>query len=262
MLPVGLASVVVRKPRLRNWQVKDYFNAVPGVSRTIQVAVDDFVTACVNCGAWERFDLVQWYGLSLINLARPGYARALLVNSPTKTAFGYSTDGIANYIDTNINISNAVVKKFGQNSACFGFRTRTVAGITGTGCGWIDGANDGVALNTGNTVGALKCRVNAVLIATTADGAIASGAYFAMANRSGATSTEAYADGLALTLTSNATAASLAVNNVSLSLGRTTATNFTAQEYVNCFIGGSLTATQHAAVAAAEHALSVVLGAV
>jgi hypothetical protein len=125
--------------------------------------------------------------------------------------------------------------------------------------GWFDGT-DGININFRNATDDPSFRINQ---ASTSSHLItlSSGAYLSIANRSGASATQLYRDGVVEVIDSNANQASTALNNHTLLVGQSAAAVFVAAQFASVYAGGSMVGNLHTALAAADLAYMVAVGA-
>lgn len=231
----------------------DAFTTTPTDTRKDQIdaAVQHLLSGPLSgSDIWSKLDMLQVYKAADQQAARVDWIDptrvASAVNSPTFTAdVGFSTNGSDSEIDTLFNPGDGGTYSFLRNSASFGF-WQGAAATTGSAVGWYDGS-DGITIqHRGASNDDAGFRINQAGGSTIIDGGLPSGDYLGIANRSGASATEWYKDGIEQSVDGSPDQSSTAINNHSLRVGRITSSGYTAVDAKLIFAGGSLGADEAA----------------
>lgn len=190
---------------------------------------------------WAQLDMLQIYKAFDANAALVDWIEptrlASAVNSPTFSADAYyQTNGTNSEIDTLFNPGDGGSYNFLRDDATFGVWQVSTADTTGSTAGWFDGT-DGITLQARNAAASFGFRLNQSTGSTSAS--LGPDGLYSVA-RDGASSTEAYYNGVAFVVTVNPDRASTAVNNHSIRVGRVTTTGYTAAQFGAVFAGGAL----------------------
>lgn len=232
------------------------FSAPPNNAR--KTVISDLIIRLRYAELWLKIDYLQIYAAhdtnaALKNWKNPGTGDATLVNAPTFTADrGYTTDGSTNYVETNFNFSTATL--YTQNSAHWGFWSRT-SGQTTNPTGWMDGT-DGTAIQPRGSTDQSSHRINH---AAATLGASTDGSGLFIASRSTSSNHVLSRNGVSI---ATGTATSVARNNASPSLGRSTAVAFTPREWSMSCGGANLSATERVLIYNALNTYMLAVGAV
>lgn len=236
-------------------------------------AIDSFVTAWKACGAWAITDVLNppgmWTAHAATRNLKADVYNASMVHGSMPVTFlpkeGWLTPvNSISYMDTGFNPTTGT-PFFSQNSACIG--VGSIGGQINNIIGWYDGT-DGTVLLVDSANLQFKFFINQAAQSATAVSSLPStnpaiGLF--TANRSGAAAVEAYRDGVALTVTTNPTQASVALNNANFNIGRYRSdlgtTGYVAYAWDGHFIMGSANSTMQAAMATAWNNLKSALSA-
>lgn len=209
--------------------------------------IDQTIRWLKNSLLWDKFDVIGMIGdtqeISLRNWKNPGTFNASLAGTIVYTADRqFLTAGAAtSYVETNFNPFSAG-GQFTQNSAHFSHWTRSTTVSDSSRSGWFDGT-DGVSTVPRSTGGGVSFRINQAANSTNGGaGGIVDG--LLMANRSGASATQVYSNGTAVTVNTNPNQASTALNDHTLRLGVINSSGGIVDNYAAWTMGGSLTAVQ------------------
>jgi hypothetical protein len=212
--------------------------------------VNSAVVALKNAGIWSGIDALQLYfgpnEQSILVDWKVPTRTASLVSSPTFVVDDYvATDGVASYIDTNFNpVTDAVNSS--RNNAAFGiYTTETTQGGTSSWAGWVDLAAGGTSIAGRTSTDTFTFRVNQQ--GTPSGGTSTDGSGLIVANRSGASATQFYARGSAVSVTTSPNVASSApYSGATLKMGHATSTSFTARKFRAFIYARSLDASEQA----------------
>jgi len=214
--------------------------------------VSDFIIAWKASGKWATDDALWLHAshssqAALVNLKGNAAYDCVPVNGPTFRQYGgYFPDGSTSYLSTGFNPATATTPNFVRDNGSLWIRSNTDNSATGSLAGMFN--SNGTTINPRNG-GSANYRVNCTgavsLAVTTAVGMF-------VANRTGASATQLYQDGVSL---GTGTQASLAPINGMFRLGAISDTSLRACEFSAGGIGaGMADATQAAACAAALNA--------
>ena len=185
-----------------------------------------------------------------VNLKNPGTYDITFTGAPFfSTADGITVDGVDDVLDTNFNPSTAVGAHFGRNDASFGYWTDVPGQMLAAGTPMGGFNTNGNVLMGRNSSNGFTFRINQTASSSLAGITDHSG--LSAADRSDGNTTRALKNGVALTVTSNANQASTALLNTTIKLGTSSGSTFACFTPTCAFIGGSLTADQHAELYAA-----------
>jgi hypothetical protein len=232
-----------------------YFTAMSVAPDTARKAVINTLVLSLKTGATSGSNI--WAKLDALWLLAAHDEQAGKLNAVTPASFtittgggapsfttdrGFTTDGVDDYLNTNLNVSTQATK-FLQNSAAHGVWVRSTGQHANSGWGEFDGT-DGAMINPRNPSNGMFFRTNQGASVSQASGTTASSAGFWAGNRSASNATQAYKNGAALTIT-NATTASTTKNSLTMKIGTANASTYAALEASAAFVGGSLTAAEH-----------------
>jgi hypothetical protein len=218
--------------------------------------IDDTICALKGAGIWAKLDVLWMMAAhdaqaARLNWKAPASFALTAVNSPTFTADqGYAGNGTTSYLNTGWNPSvNAV--NYTRNSAMLATRSRT-SGTTNSPMGQFTSGN-GTTFRHRSTTDTMDFRINQTNACSISG--VTSGVLFGAGNRSGSNALQGYIDGVAQTI-SGSTEASTAINNNSIFIGAFNdvgvPNSLHTRQYASLFIGASLTAAEHQALAAIE----------
>ena len=203
------------------------------------------IDALTNTGVWAKLDFLHVYAAAdavtaLVNLKSSSF-NGVTTGSPTFAANQrFTTNGSSSFIDPSYTPSTAG-GNLTQNSAAFGLWSRTVGQQANT-----SGANDAtqnLTMNPRTTTDLVSFQVNqATATLSTFANTVGTGLF--VGNRSGASATQAYINGVAQSVTTNANTASLGLPAVSVLTGKSAAA-FNARQFAADFVSGSLTAADN-----------------
>lgn len=238
------------------------FSTPPSVQR--KNAINAFVLTGKASGWWQLADaILVWERMQdqqsgLLNLRQRLYD-ATAVGSPVFSADGgFTTIGSGDYLNTNFDPTAAIAPNYARDSASFILECLASGQMATSPAGWRQGDGSGLTINPRSTSDLMTFRVNQ---ATTASSFANTSAFGQFAvNRSGASATQAYIDGVAKTVATNANAASVALQSAAFNIGRVDVVpDYQAGTWGGYFIGGSLTAGQFANFKVARAALLAAL---
>ncbi len=228
---------------------------------------DQFVRALKSSGVWPILDAIYLFAAAnsqaaLINLKNPGTFNATAVSSPTFTSNqGFTGNGTSSYVNSNFTPSTAG-GNFQQNSAHASARSlSSVAASTTQRLVGIAAAQAGnrILIHPRTTGDLFNVLVNYGSPSLSANNANSAGHF--LANRSDASAQQSYSNGSQV---GSSTDVSVGNTNQAITFGADFAlsSNFATLQMASGSIGGSLTASQVAALYAAEHAYMLGVGAV
>lgn len=197
---------------------------------------------------WPKLDALWVHAAHAAEAGRLNWLSSafncLPVNDPAFVVDrGYASDGMTSYLDTQFNPA-AGGAKFTRNSASFGLRSNTDAGLDGGIGGFIAGGQ-GVAIQPRDTANRYFFRINQS--ANTGPGSIASTTARGLfvVSRASASEAKLYVDGVAV-LTSGA--ASVPPVNGNLRLGGVNDGSLRAAQFSMGFIGAGMTQAEVAGI--------------
>lgn len=210
--------------------------------------INTLITSVKTAGVWTKLDELKVRAAHDAQAARLNWIQDLYNDTAVATPVftvdrGFTTDGVASYLDRNFNPVTASNPKFSQDSASYGIWNRLTGQNANSLSGWFDGV-DGVTLNPRTTTDQFTYRINSAPVAAAATGVV-SGAGLSAINRSGSTATQEYKNGAAQTAGSNASAA---LNSANFTDGHVTAGTWGAGQFAAAFLGESLTVAEHLAL--------------
>lgn len=207
-----------------------------------KVLINNLINNLIVNGVWARLDCLFLLAATtsqagLLNAVNPAQT-ATLVNAPTFTVDrGFTTNGTTSYVDTGFNPSTAG-GKYTQTLAYFGIWVNAETQFAASPAGWFDGT-DGVTVNPRTAADAMNGRVNeAAAITAAAPGTSALG--LSAVNRLSNSNTRLTRNGV---LVQSGSAASTALNNNNLYLGRSATASYAAGRFAACAIGSVNAAT-------------------
>lgn len=210
------------------------------------------IQSLLDAGVWTKLDALYVFAshdsqAGLLNVKAPGTFNATLTNAPTFTTDrGFAGNGTNSFIDSNFNPATAG-GNFAQNSACFGFWSRSSGQLSSSSAGWFDGT-DGTTILPRTTGDIFSFRINQVAASATGGLAVTNGVGLMIVNRSETSATQAYRNAVALSVTTAPNQTSTALNSASLRFGSITAATFSTLEFAAGVIGGSLNADEQSAL--------------
>lgn len=239
---------------LSNAETTTWINAVVAdggsVSAGRQTLVDNLITSLKSGSVWTTRDAIYLYAAENSQSSLRDIKTALAataVNSPTFTIDrGYAGNGTTSYVDTNYNPTTFSGASFVQDSACFGGWCLTSAQTATNSLGEYDGT-DGCTLVPRDAADTAHLRINQTLDSIGTASASTDGSGLWSANRSGANASEFYRNASELTVATNPDRVSVAVNNLTFSTGRISASLFGTQQWACFHAGGSMNSTAQTA---------------
>lgn len=233
-------------------------------SATRIALIDNVIRAIKATGAWSLSDALYVTAAHDTQAAKLNWIddayNLTAVASPTFVADrGYTGDGSSSYLDTGFNPTTAPSPKFTQNDATMLMWSRTNLSQASDHSGDFGQSSATVNSRIGRTLGTSGGAIGrANMSATYAP--LATGAYPGMVSwsRTGASAWSSYAQGVASVSGADASAA---LSSGTFRLLAWTAGAFGVNQIAAASIGGSLNATQHAAVYAALYAYLSAIGA-
>ena len=172
------------------------------------------------------------------------------VLTDTAPACGWTVKGVAYQHCLEIDFNPATAGgNFTQNSGAIGiFGSAPTVDAAYNVFGWSDGT-DGTWIGF-NNANKLSAAVNSATPAVSTAAIVTAG--WLVANRTGASATVLYRDGVALSLASGGSATSTTPNSAKFKVGSTATNSFSPYKWEGLFIGASMDATKQAAFVASE----------
>ena len=241
---IGMRSGSNIRPEAR--AVAAAFTTPPTAAR--MYLINELVTGAIQSGAWALLDFLHVYAAAdtqaaLINWKAPGTYNGTLVNAPAFVADrGYTGDGATSYIDTNYQ-PTGVSRNYQQNSASFGFWSRTAMGLVGNDMGARAGVFVMFAISR-NIGDFANGRVNEAVSQNF--GTVTDGSGFFAFDRPNSSVMRGYRNGSILSGGDVAQASSGLPGAGNLWVGAANGGTFSTRQFAASFVGASLTATQHA----------------
>jgi hypothetical protein len=240
----GLAVALLSAYKAESRALFDQMTVKPDSSR--KKKIDRLIRALMGDGLWSKLDVLYVFAAhdeqaGRLNWKAPGTLTATAVNSPTFTADqGFAGNGTTSYLgDTTFNPATNGVN-YTQDSASWGVWSRTSGQMASSSSGWFDGT-DGTTIMPRSAADAFNFRINQAAGSAT-DATVLTGAGLFVANRSASNATQAYANGVAKTVSSIPNQASTALNSAAMRFGSSSAAGFSALQHAAGFAGGSLSA--------------------
>lgn len=249
--PFPLAPSPLRRVQAETTALLARMTVQPSAAKA--AAINRLITRLKDEGVWSQLDALYVLCAHDSQAAYRNWIADsfnLTASGGTFTAnYGWASDGVGAYLDTGFNPATASSPKFTQNSATFGLVSRGFAQVEGANImGQYDGTQ-GCSIVTRNSspADATSYRINQ---ASRSDisGSLSGQGVFGI-NRTGATSTQLYVDGY---VAASGATASVAVVSQNFWIGRISSSIAGGTAPIAAaWIGGSLTAAQHKALAAA-----------
>lgn len=208
--------------------------------------IDRIVSRLERVGIWQKLDGLWVFTQSneadaQINWKDPSGAKASNTGATFLADWGYTTDGVNDFVNLNWNPSIDRTN-FARNNAIFGVWYYPDISRNGSSAGWFDGS-DGITLRPKGTGGfGFAARVNSAGSLDRSFTGDATGLY--VGERTSSTAVRNYRNGVKLGL--DGAIASTAINNANLRLGNAVSGAFVDYTFRVALVGASLTADQHA----------------
>jgi hypothetical protein len=233
-----------------------FYARITTPSRTRKLAYNALIYSLKNSGVWDRLDALYMFAAAdqataLTNLKSSSYG-ATAISSPTFTAdTGFTGNGTTNYLDSGFNPSTAVAPNFTQNSASMFAWSGTSASTNNYDMGSLTGQTLYIqARGLGGDTGHAKINATGTDALFEATIFAASGAYFLVGSRTGATAQAVYKDDG--TTNGSDTSASVAVPNENIGILKTHST-FSNRLIYCAGIGGGLSSSNVSSLYSAVH---------
>lgn len=249
MLKLGLGLGLTRSSLLGgpvaggfSAEVDAVLDAIGDVPSELETAYEALIDGIKADGDWTNLDTLKVYrtfsiGAAAVNLRNPGTFDSTFVNIDSEEDFnpivGIVTDGTTSYIDTNFNPATGG-SNYTQNSACFRVYYSAACVADQISAGWTPpiAIRPRAATGQNNFAG----RINQTSGSTTS-GAIAGDGLFTAA-RSSSSVTRFSRNGSALTISTNPNQTSVAPENATICLGRSTLSIYVAGSFSAELISG------------------------
>lgn len=216
-------------------------------SAPLEALINDFFNSVDNDIGLGGFDGIWWHNLetqqqSLLNWIAPAGTPATNVGTLTwATKLGFTGTGTSgHYVDYNVLMQGG--GNYTQNDCCFGAWDSSnnssntyIVGVTGS---------SNIRLLPRSGVNQFSCNINSASAGP--GGANGNSEHFYSVNRSGSTQSNAYIDGADIGGTQ--TAASSSIASMGNFVGLRSLTTYSARRLLMSFEGGSLDATEQAAL--------------
>jgi hypothetical protein len=239
------------------------FSVAPTAQR--RYAIDRAVRSLIAAGIWAKLDALYVLAAAdsqaaRINWIAPRTFTATNVNTATFTQDrGFTGNGTTSYIDSTFDLASATSPKYTQNSASYFGRSLTNAqsnsGFIGTGGASATLFNNRLVAR--NTSDLFLCRVNGNGAQTSVANTNSTGFY--AGNRTTSSDIQCYKDGSSV---GTQTATSQTPDTGTFCAGRAGSTTFNDYQIASFGFGQSLSAAEHASLAAADLAYMTAVGAV
>jgi len=227
----------------------------PNAART--TAIINLVSALQDAGSWSTFNGLWMFAAADTQAGKLNWISTSYPFAPNGTVSfaadrGYTGNGTNS--SGTFGITYSLLSKYLQNSASVGWWSRTATALDKVDWGISAGDDNarGIAYNTANN---MSGRINGT---TTTSGGVGTGVGLAAVNRSGATAYQLYKNGANV---ANGADASTARSNNDLVLFHDKGAGWSTRQLACFWIGGSLTATQHADTYTAIAAYMTAVGA-
>lgn len=209
-------------------------------------AIDSLLDTLEASTAWAKLDAfyVMVGSDRLVNRKNPGTYDLTLTGAAYVDGVGIVTDGVDDYINTNMNPATAG-GNFTQNAASFGYWVRGSHHVSvGTPMGQF--STNGSTLNGRSSVSGTNntsYRINQTSATLQGATPVTDHVGLTSCNRTNSTTTEMYKNGVSITGGTDQT--STALTSVTFKFGTANVSTFTNQAFGAGFIGGNLTAGEH-----------------